>query len=307
MKKKISSEEAKKNFEAPGQSSFMKLLKNFLSNPMALFGLITILLFILLAIFADVLPLHPPTKMYAKKALQPPSWEFLLGTDSLGRDILSRLIYGIRVSFLVAGLSVTISTIVGTLIGVASGYFGGFVENIFMRLMDILFSFPAVLLGLVIVSILGSSSMNLMMAIAIVYTPIFARVALGATKVVKEKQFIDAAKASGCRDHKIIFSHIIPNIQAPITVQISLALSWALLTEAVFSFLGLGVQPPNPSWGLMLSEGKNFMEYAPWIAISPGIAIIFAVLGFNLLGDGLRDLLDPQIRDLEQRKSTTKE
>lgn len=277
-------------------SYFSVAVKYFFKNKLATFGFTIITVFFLSALFAEFLPLRDPLEMNGARFLEPPSSEYLLGTDGLGRDILSRLVYGARSSFYVAGVSVLISTLLGTLIGMLSGYFGGFVEILLMRFMDILFAFPAVLLGLSIIAAFGPNSNNVILAISVVYTPIFARIALGSTRSVKEKQFVESAVAVGCRDSRILLLHVLPNILAPIIVQVSLALSWALLTEAVFSFLGLGAQPPDPSWGVMLNEGKGFMELAPWMAIYPGIAIMLAVLGFNLLGDGLREILDPRMK-----------
>lgn len=277
-------------------SHFAVAVKYFLKNKPATLGLIIITLFFMSALFADFLPLRDPLEMNGARFLEAPGSDYLLGTDGMGRDILSRLVYGARSSFYVAGASVLISTLMGTLIGLLSGYFGGLVEIILMRFMDILFAFPAVLLGLSIIAAFGPNSNNVILAISVVYTPIFARIALGSTRSVKEKQFVESAVAIGCRHSRIILMHILPNILAPIIVQVSLALSWALLTEAVFSFLGLGAQPPEPSWGVMLNEGKGFMELAPWMAIYPGIAIMLAVLGFNLLGDGLREIWDPRMK-----------
>lgn len=285
--------------ENDGSTDSYSALRELLRKKIAVVGLIIIIVYGVAAIFADAIPLHPPLEMHAANTFEPPSSKYWLGTDSSGRDILSRLVHGTRVSFFVAVTSVTISTLIGTIIGLTTGYFGGLIDGLLMRFMDILFAFPAVLLGLAIIAALGNGPNKVVLAIAVVYTPIFARVARGPTLAVAEKEFVESARALGCGDGRIILRHILPNILAPLIVQVSLALSWALLTEAVFSFLGLGAQPPNPSWGSMLDDGRRFMELAPWMAIFPGLAIMLAVLGFNLLGDGLRDVLDPRLRNVK--------
>jgi peptide/nickel transport system permease protein len=219
-----------------------------------------------------------------------------LGTDEFGRDILSRLIHGARVSLRVAILSVAAAGILGSSLGILSGYAGGSVDNLAMRIMDVIFAFPAILLALGIVAVLGAGSNNVIVALTLVYLPIFARVARGPVLSTKEMEYVTAAHATGSSSIRIVTRHILPNISAPIIVQVSLALSWAILTEAALSFLGLGTQPPQPSWGNMLSESRTLMELAPWTAISPGAAIMLAILGFNLLGDSLRDVLDPRLK-----------
>ena len=228
--------------------------------------------------------------------LQPPNARYLLGTDEFGRDILSRLIQGARVSLRVAIASITGASVLGTALGVLSGYVGGNLDHVIMRVMDVFFAFPAILLALGIVAALGPGSDNAILAIAVVYTPIFARVARGPVLAIKEMEYVAAARAVGVPPGRMVLRHILPNAMAPIIVQISLGLSWAILTEAALSFLGLGTQPPEPSWGGMLSESRKLMELAPWMAVFPGAAIMLAVLGFNLLGDGLRDVLDPRLR-----------
>ena len=193
-------------------------------------------------------------------------------------------------------MSVSAATLAGTLLGTVAGYVGGLADNVIMRVMDLFFAFPAILLALFIVAALGPGMKNTILAIAVVYTPIFARVARGPVLALKEVEYVSAARCIGAKHARILARHILPNTTAPIIVQISLALSWAMLTEAGLSFLGLGTQPPLPSWGSMLSESRKLMEIAPWMAISPGAAIMLGVLGFNLLGDGLRDALDPRLR-----------
>lgn len=274
----------------------MGAVKLLIRNKGAVAGLVVLAVYVILALLAPFLSLHDPLEMHSGDILRPPSRDHLLGTDSSGRDVLSRLIFGIRVSLSVSVTSVAIATIAGAFIGLMSGYFGGVLDSIAMRVMDVIFAFPAMLLGLSIMAALGRSSRNVIVAIALIYTPVFARVTRGGALSVKQQAFIEAIRGVGAREGRIIVFHILPNIMALIIVQVSLALSWALLTEAGLSFLGLGTQPPTPSWGSMLNEGRRFMELGPWMAVFPGLAIMLAVLAFNLLGDGLRDVLDPRLR-----------
>jgi peptide/nickel transport system permease protein len=275
----------------------LKTLRRLLKNKSGILGLTIVLVFIALAVLADLVSPYPPREMHPDDRMQPPSSTYLLGTDGFGRDVLSRLIHGARVSLTVALLSVTAAGVLGCALGISSGYVGGRFDNLVMRVMDVFFAFPAILLALGIVAALGSGSKNAILAIALVYTPIFARVARGPVLATKEMEYVTAAHSVGVPSTRIVSRHVLPNISAPIIVQISLALSWAILTEAALSFLGLGTQPPQPSWGNMLSESRRLMELAPWTAIFPGLAIMFAVLGFNLLGDALRDVLDPRLRE----------
>jgi peptide/nickel transport system permease protein len=219
-----------------------------------------------------------------------------MGTDALGRDVLSRILFGARLSMQVAVISVAIATIVGGALGLVSGYLGGVVDLIIGRVMDVFFAFPAILLALGIVAALGPDPRNVILAIGVVYTPIFARVVRGPVLIFKAREFVEAARAVGATPTRIVARHIVPNLLPTLIVQISLALSWAVLTEGALSFLGLSAQPPAPSWGVMLSEGRQYLEFATHLAVFPGLAIMVAVLGFNLLGDGLRDALDPQRR-----------
>ena len=259
-------------------------------------GLILVLAYIFMAIFANNIAPYSPLAMHTQSRLQAPDSTYLLGTDEFGRDILSRLIAGATNSLTVSVVSVAISGLAGTLLGLLSGYYGGWVDNIVMRLMDLIFAFPAILLALAISAALGPGLTNTIIAISIVYMPIFARVGRGSVLQIKELEYIEASRALGSSHSRLIFRHILPNSLTPTIVQVSLALSWAMLTEAALSFLGLGVIPPDPSWGSMLSEARPLMELAPWMAIAPGFAIMLGVMGFNLLGDGLRDILDPRLR-----------
>lgn len=264
--------------------------------PSARIGIALVSIYVVVAIFANVIAPYSPIEQHAKDRMLAPNAAYWLGTDEFGRDILSRLMHGATNSLRVALGSVTLACTLGTLLGMIAGYASGMLDHVIMRVMDLFFAFPAILLALTIVAALGPGTDNAILAIAVVYTPIFARVARGPVLSLKQMEFVDAARATGNRSGRILLRHILPNAVAPIIVQISLALSWAMLTEAGLSFLGLGTIPPTPSWGSMLSDSRKMMEIAPWMAIFPGLAIMFGVLGFNLLGDGLRDALDPRLK-----------
>jgi peptide/nickel transport system permease protein len=271
-------------------------LGRLLKYPSARMGLALVLAYVIVALFAGVLAPYSPLDQHTKDRLQAPSTTYWLGTDDFGRDILSRLMHGATNSLRVAILSVVFACVLGSGLGMIAGYTGGMMDNALMRVMDMFFAFPAILLALTIVAALGPGASNTILAIAVVYTPIFARVARGPVLSLRQMEFVEAARATGDRLPRILLRHILPNAIAPIIVQISLALSWAMLTEAGLSFLGLGTIPPAPSWGSMLSDSRKLMEIAPWMAVFPGLAIMLGVLGFNLLGDGLRDALDPRMR-----------
>ena len=252
-----------------------------------------------MAVFAPFLAPYDPFYMDTEAILSAPSAAHLLGTDNMGRDILSRIFYGARISLRVSIVSVSIATVAGVILGVAAGYFGRITDGIISRILEIMFAFPEVLLALLIMSILGPSLNNIIIAIGIVYTPIFARITRGAVLSVKDSLYVEAARSIGVRDSTIIIRHILPNILSPILVQITLSLAFAILSEASLSFLGIGVEPDIPSWGIMLNNGRAWIEIAWWVGVFPGIAIALAVLGFNILGDGLRDVLDPRLRNIE--------
>jgi peptide/nickel transport system permease protein len=279
------------------KSNRFKTLIRFLRYRSSQIGLFLVVLYVVVAVFAPLIAPYSPIDQHAKDRLQEPTAKYLLGTDEFGRDILSRLMHGATNSLRISLLSVAVACMLGTALGLTGGYVGGLVDNVIMRIMDLFFAFPAILLALTIVAALGPGAGNTILAIAVVYTPIFARVARGPVLSLKSTEFVEAARAIGTRHPRIILRHILPNALAPIIVQITLALSWAMLTEAGLSFLGLGTIPPAPSWGSMLSESRKMMEIAPWMAIFPGLAIMLGVLGFNLLGDGLRDALDPRLRN----------
>jgi len=276
------------------------LLTRLLRNRSGLVGLTLVTAYIIIGLLgALAITPFPSLEQHTRDRLKPPSETYIMGTDLFGRDIASRLMEGAANSLRVALLSVSVATIFGTLLGTLAGYVGGLFENITMRVMDVFFALPALLLALVIVSVFGPGVNTTVLAIATVYTPIFARVARAPVLSVKEMEFVTAARCLGMRDSRIIFQHILPNTLAPLIVQVSLALSWSLLTEAGLSFLGLGTQPPTPSWGVMLSESRGIAEIAPWLMIYPGLSIVLGVLGFNLLGDALRDVLDPRLRGVK--------
>jgi peptide/nickel transport system permease protein len=219
-----------------------------------------------------------------------------MGTDELGRDQLSRIIYGARVSLQVGAVSVVLALVAGALIGIVAGFYRGWIDDWLMRLVDVVFAFPGLVLAIVIAGLLGPSRTNAMIAIGIVYAPAFARVIRGSVLSVMAESYVEAARVVGASDIRIMARHLVPNILAPIIVMATVYLSTAILSEASLSFLGLGTQPPEPSWGGMLNAARRFMELAPWLAIFPGGAIMLVVLGFNFLGDGLRDALDPRLR-----------
>ncbi len=276
----------------------LAFLRSLRRNPLGIAGLIIIALVTLLAILAPILSPHGPTEQVARRLLEPSS-DYLLGTDEFGRDIFSRVIYGSRISLYVGLISVSLALVSGGVLGLIAGYAGGRIDTLLMRFVDILFAIPSLVLAIVIAGLLGPSLTNAMIAIGIVYAPIYARLVRGEVLTVRNQLYIESARASGVTDLGMVVRHILPNITATLIVQTTLLLSTAILAEAALSFLGLGTQPPDPSWGTMLGSGRRYMELTPWVAIAPGIAIVITVLGFNLLGDGLRDALDPRLRGSE--------
>ncbi|MDR7521587.1 MAG: ABC transporter permease [Armatimonadota bacterium] len=282
--------------EAPRLRTWRWWARRFVRNRVAPIGLVIVAASIAVALLAPAIAPRDVRAMSPPDALSPPGRLFWFGTDEFGRDVFSRVLVGSRISLVVACLSVLTALAMGTTVGLTAGFYGGWWDAVSMRAMDVIFAFPAILLAIAIMAVLGTSLFNLVIAIGIVYTPQFARVARAAALTVRALEFVDAARALGLSNVRIIARHVIPNVLAPITVQISLSLSLAILSESALSFLGLGTQPPTPSWGNMLSEGRQFLELAPWNAVFPGLAIMVVVLGFNLLGDGLRDLLDPRLR-----------
>jgi peptide/nickel transport system permease protein len=278
-------------FGVAGRGALARLAR----EPVALAGLVMVALYAAIALFVGLLPLRDPLQISTER-LAAPSPAFPFGTDALGRDLLSRVLYGARLSMQVALVSVAAATAAGAVLGLVSGYLGGLGEQLIGRVMDVFFAFPAILLALGIVAALGPDPANVIIAIAVVYTPIFVRVVRGPVLALRARDFVEAARAVGATRTRIVVRHIVPNLLSTLIVQVSLALSWAVLTEGALSFLGLSAQPPAPSWGVMLNEGRQYLEFATHLAIFPGLAIMIAVLGFNLLGDGLRDALDPERR-----------
>jgi peptide/nickel transport system permease protein len=264
-------------------------------------GIAVVAAMIALAVLADVVSPYDPTEMKVSNALKPPSWAHPFGTDRFGRDVLSRTIHGTRIALGVALSSIAVSVALGTVLGLVGGYFGGWLDIAIGRVMDVLFSFPTLILAIAIAAMLGPGLTNAALAIAVVYAPLFSRVARGPVIAEREKEHVMAALGLGAGAARVIVRHILPNVMAPLVVQISVSLAYAILVEASLSYLGLGTQPPAPSWGVMLNEGRTYLETAPWISIFPGLAIMLAVLGFNFLGDGLRELLDPQLRGRASR------
>jgi peptide/nickel transport system permease protein len=270
--------------------------RRFRRNHIGMAGAIVVLGCVLVAVMAAVISPYPPDELHGRLRLVPPSRDYVMGTDELGRDIFSRIIFGSRISLQVGVISVSLALVLGAALGLAAGFYGGATDNAVMRVMDVLFAFPAILLAIGIMAMLGSSITNAMIAIGIVYAPSFARLTRASVLSLKEKEFVEAARALGLSDFWIVVRHITPNLLAPVIVQTTFSLSTAILTEASLSFLGLGTPPPAPSWGGMLSASRRYVELSAWPAIFPGLAIMILVLGFNLLGDGLRDVLDPRLR-----------
>jgi peptide/nickel transport system permease protein len=263
---------------------------------LALTGFILISFFAIVAVIGPSVAPHGPTEQFSKDRLQAPSEQYPFGTDEYGRDILSRMLHGARISFEVGFIAVGIAGSFGILFGMTSGYFGGWADNLITLLMDIIYAFPAVLLAIAFITLRGNNLKNAMIAIAIVYMPPFVRIVRASVLSVRNTAYVEAARAVGDSTPRILIHHIFPNITAPLIVQISLSFAFAILSEAALAFLGLGNKPPAPSWGSMVSSSYGFLQIAPWAAIFPGIAIALTVLGFNLLGDGLRDALDPRLR-----------
>lgn len=278
------------------------IVRTVLADKLAITGLVGLATITLLAVFGPVVSPYDPTSTNLEAMLQAPSLAHPLGTDRYGRDILTRILVGARVSLYVSFIGVGIATVIGVPLGAIAGYYEGILGESIMRFADIVFSFPALLLALALVTVLGQSKFNIILAIGVVYWPVFARITRGSVLSVKEEDFIQASRAVGEGDLRIIFSEILPNVLAPVIVQVTISLAVAVLVESSLSFLGLGVPPPDPSWGRMLASSRSFMSLAPWWVLAPGVAIMLTVLSFNFVGDALRDALDPhQERELEGR------
>ncbi|WP_404293589.1 ABC transporter permease [Cytobacillus kochii] len=281
----------------PKESQIKNALAILLSNKAAMIGAMIIIFYLLIALFAPLLAPYDPYAINLDNKFIPPSADHWMGTDDKGRDILSRLLYGSRLSMGVGFAAVAFGALFGIMCGLIAGYYGKWVDSIIMRVMDILLAFPGILLALAIIAALGPSLINVTVAVGAFSVPLFARIVRGSTLEVKKLEYIDAVRSLGANDFVIIFKHILPNILSPIIIQGTLRLATAILSAAGLSFLGLGAQPPSPEWGTMLSSGRDFLFSAPYIALFPGLAISILVLGFNIFGDGLRDALDPRMKN----------
>lgn len=288
----------------PGEPARLTAVRLLASNPLTIASALVLLVVVLLALTAPWVAPYGINDVDVANALQPPSAGHWFGTDDLGRDVFSRVIVAARVSLQVAIVSVVLAFFLGVLVGVVSGYVGRLLDTVLMRLVDIMFAFPVLLLALAIVAILQPGMVTTMLAIGIVYTPIFARVARASTLSVRHEPYVQVSRTMGTPTATILRTHVLPNISGPLIVQTSLSLAFAILSEAALSFLGLGIQPPAPSWGGMLFSAQGFLGQAWWMSVFPGAAIFVTVLAFNLLGDGLRDVLDPKQRTLiESRRA----
>lgn len=286
-------------FKVSAGSALSSVIRAFNTNKASWVGLGMFLLVVILALLAPVIAPHDPIEQNIFDKLEGPSAEYWLGTDTFGRDIFSRIIWGARISLAIAVFSIAAAMIIGTIIGLLAGYIGGRFDVIVMQAMDVLLAFPGLILGLIVVAMLGPSITNLAVAIAITAIPPFARIARAPTIAVKDREFIDAGRALGFSDRRLIFGHILPNIAPEVLVMGSLWLATAIRVEASLAFVGLGVNPPTPTWGGMIREGFETILDSYWLALCPSFAILIVVLGLNLLGDGLRDAVDPRLKGEE--------
>lgn len=283
-------------FREEHRSLAMDALRRLRRHTMAMVGAGIACLVVVVALAAPWVAPYDPTVIEASSAFQAPSLQHLMGTDEFGRDIFSRIVYGSRTSLSVGIISVSISLVLGTCLGLSAGYYLGIIDVVISRIMDILYAFPPVLLALLMIALFGVGIEKVMVAVGIIFTPQFGRVCRGSVLAEREKLYIQAAQTVGAGSFRILRAHILPNVLAPLIVQASLCMSWAILAEAALSFLGMGTQPPDPSWGVMLNRGRNNMYNSPWVSIWPGLAIMTTVYAFNVFGDGLRDALDPMLR-----------
>ncbi len=281
----------------PVRPRLVEVAQHLLRHPVGVIGLVLVGLFLFAAIAAPLISPFDPIAQPSKRLLEP-GGAHLLGTDEFGRDNWSRIVFGSRVSLQVGIISVGIALLLGGSVGLMSGYYLGWFDTLVQRVVDIMFAFPTVILIITIAGVVGPSITTAMIAIGIVYSPQFARIARGPTLSVMRQQYVEGARAVGVGELRVMTRYVLPNIAAPIIVQATLSFSTAVLAEATLSFLGLGTQPPDPSWGTMLNSGRRFLELAPWVAIWPGVAIALVVLGLNMLGDALRDALDPRLKQL---------
>ena len=283
---------------APSSGIWRDAFTRLIRHRIGMFGATLIFILVLTAIFGRVFAPYDPNEMDFDARFSGPTISHPLGTDDFGRDILSRIMWGAQVSLQVSLIAVAIAATIGTALGLIAGYSGRIMDEIIMRIMDILFAFPAILLAIAILAALGRGVTNAMIAIGIVYIPIFARIARGEVLTLRNEEFVQAARSIGASRTRILIRHIFPNAIPPLIVESTLSLAFAILAEAALSFFGLGTQPPDPSWGRMLSEGRAYFQQSLWMSIFPGLAIMFTVMGFNFLGDGLRDSLDPRLKNV---------
>ena len=285
------------------ENRFLEFVKQFKKNRSAILGFFIVAILVIFAIFAPFIATHMPIEQELSNRLLPPMWEeggiatHILGTDDFGRDLFSRIVYGARISIMIGAISVSISLAFGLIMGVFAGYFGGKTDIIIMRIVDIMLSIPAILLAIVIVAILGPSLVNAMIAIGIVGVPTYARIVRASVMSEKNKEYVIASRVNGSNDVRLMFKVILPNCTTPIIVQATMGFASAVLEAAGLSFLGLGAQPPTPEWGAMLADSLQYITTAPWMIFYPGLAIFLTVLGFNLIGDGLMDVLDPKLKE----------
>lgn len=282
--------------ETPARGRIRQFFARARRSPNVLVGTAILVMMIALVAAAPLLTPYDPIEQFRRERLLPPTAEHPLGTDDLGRDILSRVLYGGRVSLQVGVFSVAFASIAGTILGLLAGYYSRWVDALIMRFIDVLLAFPSILLSLVIVALLGKDLRNVMLAVGIATVPIYTRVVRGSTLSAKGFDYVEAARAIGAPTWRILFAHILPNTLAPLIVVTTNGMAGAIIAGAALSFLGLGEQPPNPEWGIMLSQGRDYIRAAWWITTFPGLAIMITVLSINLLGDGLRDILDPRLR-----------
>jgi peptide/nickel transport system permease protein len=283
--------------EPPGtRGGLRRWWRRFARNRGAVFGLAVLVVIVLMSVFAPVMAPYDPLAQGVGPALQRPSLEHWAGTDSFGRDLMSRIIYGARIALVVGVVSVALAMLIGVSLGLAAGYYGGWLDIVVMRVMDGLFAFPIIILAIAMMAIMGFGVLNVIIAVAVGFIAPFARVTRADVLAVKEEPYVEAARLAGVSSPAVIIRHVLPNVMAPIIVQAALRVSGAIITESGLSFLGLGPPPPNPVWGSMIAEGRNFIVMAPHVSTFPGIALMLAIVGLNLLGDGLRDTLDPRLR-----------
>jgi peptide/nickel transport system permease protein len=278
------------------KTSRWKTVRIILRNPTSVVGLLIILLMIVGAAAAPMVAPYPPSEVHIRDKVDPPGDKYWFGTDQFGRDILSRLLYGSRISLFLSIAGVLLATATGTALGAIAGFGRRWVDEVLMRVMDILMAFPYIVLAIALIAIVGPSLRNIVLVVAFTRVPQFARVARGAVLVLRDAEYVVAARTVGVSEGQVLLRHVLPNTVSPIVVLASLSMATAILTEASMSFLGLGVQPPTASWGTMIGDGRNHVDDGFWISTVPGLAISLTILGFNLLGDGLRDALDPRLR-----------